>query len=420
MPDSDQILDKYAQLKLDLKLQEEEKQRKIQEELDAKNPLKQYEKIQKELAESKEKYSKEIKENIDKADEENRIKLEGIEKEQNEKEEKALKSLENLFLKLGGNLEEIEEEEKTLNEDDTGPELQTVEVAEEQKEDDVEEPVGVVEETVGHEEDVEVVEEREEIAEQETTVDAVADAISKQEKDKEKSKDKKTPTQKRIEELEKKVVKLINQMSNAGGGLDPNKISADLIPTTANFYDLGSADRPWKDLHLSGSTLVIGGTELASSELTVLDNVTAGTVAANKAVIVDSNKDITGFRNVNAAAISIGGTEITATAAEINKLDGFTGTAANLNVLDFDSQANISSKFLRGDGTYQTVSSGGGGIASDSFSTITVAGQSNVVADSSTDTLTLVGTGDTTITTNSGTDTITIDTTVDSIDGGNF
>ena len=84
MSDSDQILDKYAQLKLDLKRQEEEKQRKIQEELDAKNPLKQYEKIQRELAESKKKYSKQIKENIDKADEENRIKLEGIEKEQNE------------------------------------------------------------------------------------------------------------------------------------------------------------------------------------------------------------------------------------------------------------------------------------------------------------------------------------------------
>ena len=32
-----------------------------------------------------------------------------------------------------------------------------MEVAEEQKEDDVEEPVGVDEETVGHEEDVEVV-----------------------------------------------------------------------------------------------------------------------------------------------------------------------------------------------------------------------------------------------------------------------
>ena len=122
-------------------------------------------------------------------------------------------------------------------------------------------------------------------------------------------------------------------MSNAGGGLDPNKISADLIPTTANFFDLGSADSPWKDLHLSGSTLVIGGTELASSELTVLDNVTAGTVAASKAVIVDSNKDIPGFRNVNAAAISIGGTEITATPAE-------------LNLLDFSNQTPNASKFL--------------------------------------------------------------------------
>ena len=158
MSDSDQILDKYAQLKLALKRQEEEKQRKIQEELDAKHPLKQYEKIQTELAESKKKYSKEIQENIIQADAENRLRTEEIEKDKNEREKKALKSLENLFLKLGGNLEEIEEEEKTLNEDDTGPELQTMEVAEEQKEDDVEEPVGVVEETVGHEEDVEVVE----------------------------------------------------------------------------------------------------------------------------------------------------------------------------------------------------------------------------------------------------------------------
>ena len=64
MPDSDQILDKYAQLKLDLKLQEEEKQRKIQEELDAKNPLKQYEKIQRELAESKKNTPKKSKKTL--------------------------------------------------------------------------------------------------------------------------------------------------------------------------------------------------------------------------------------------------------------------------------------------------------------------------------------------------------------------
>ena len=302
MPDSDQILDKYAQLKLDLKLQEEEKQRKIQEELDAKNPLKQYEKIQRELTESKKKYSKEIKQNIDKADEENRIKLEGIVKEQNEKEEKALKSLENLFLKLGGNLEEIEEEEKTLNEDDTGPELQTVEVAEEQKEDDVEEPVGVVEEGIGHEENIEVDEKREEIAEQEeTTVDAVADAISKQEKDKEKPKE--TPTSKRIKLLEEKVTKIIKQMSTTGGGgevklnnlddvditglandkilkynsttskwsmadaggaaVDLSAVAQNIVPDADGTRDLGSSSKKFKDLHLSGSSIVLGTTTLS-------------------------------------------------------------------------------------------------------------------------------------------------------------
>ena len=386
MSDSDQILDKYAQLKLDLKLKEEEKQRKIQEELDAKNPLKQYEKIQRELAESKKKYSKEIKENIDKADEENRIKLEGIEKEQNEKEEKALKSLENLFLKLGGNLEEIEEEEKTLNEDDTGPELQTVEVAEEQKEDDVEEPVGVVEETVGHEEDVEVVEEREEIAEQETTVDAVADAISKQEKDKDKEEvTKDSPIQKRIDLLEKKVSKLLRELNTAGGGagfikdlddvsiagiangkilkynattskwemaddgggsdVDLSAVAQDIVPDADGTRDLGSATKKWRDLYVTGSSIVMGSTTLA----------------------------VDGTGNLTVTPAGQSPSPVVTEAATTN-----------------------------------------------TFATFAVSGQNNVVADQGGDTVTLVGTGDTTITTNSGTDTITIDTTVDTIDGGNF
>jgi plastocyanin len=65
-----------------------------------------------------------------------------------------------------------------------------------------------------------------------------------------------------------------------------------------------------------------------------------------------------------------------------------------------------STTYLRGDNTWATIPSGGS--ASDSFSTIAVAGQSNVVADSSTDTLTLVAGANITITTNASTDTITI------------
>jgi len=69
------------------------------------------------------------------------------------------------------------------------------------------------------------------------------------------------------------------------------------------------------------------------------------------------------------------------------------------------------SKFLRedGDGTcsWQTVSGGGGGEANESsFKTISVSGQSDVVADTTTDTLTLVGGSNVTITTTAGTDTI--------------
>jgi len=83
-----------------------------------------------------------------------------------------------------------------------------------------------------------------------------------------------------------------------GGGLNPDKVDADLIPVKTATFNLGSADKTFKDLYLSGSSLVIGGTTMVASELTVLDSVTVGTISASKAVIVDSNKDITGFRNV--------------------------------------------------------------------------------------------------------------------------
>jgi len=59
-----------------------------------------------------------------------------------------------------------------------------------------------------------------------------------------------------------------------------------------------------------------------------------------------------------------------------------------------------------------TINSAGGGSASDSFTNIAVAGQSNVVADSSTDTLTFAGGTGIQITTNNSTDTITITSTV--------
>ncbi|MCV6900908.1 hypothetical protein OE165_28140, partial [Escherichia coli] len=54
------------------------------------------------------------------------------------------------------------------------------------------------------------------------------------------------------------------------------------------------------------------------------------------------------------------------------------------------------------------------------FSQIAVSGQSNVVADSATDTLTLVGSGNIVITTNATTDTITIASTGDLVASNNL
>tara|TARA_Y100000004_G_scaffold103994_1_gene116673 strand:+ start:40 stop:1203 length:1164 start_codon:yes stop_codon:yes gene_type:complete len=387
MPESDQILDKYAQLKLELREKEEEKKRKIQEELDAKNPLKQYEKIQRELADSKKKFAKEIEESNKKVEEEKKKQVEASQKEQTEKEEKALKNLENLFLKLGGNLEEVEQEEKKFNEDDTGPELQTVEVAEEQKENDVEEPVGVDEETVGHEKDVEVVEERE-IAEQEEepTVDAVADAISKQEKDKEKPKE--TSTSKRIKILEEKVTKIIKQMSTIGGGGEVNLNRLDDVDTTGIAND--------KILKYNATS---GKWEMADDGGGSGTDVDLSAVAQNIVPDVDGTRDL-GTSSKKWRDLYVSGSSIVlgTTTLAVDGTGNLTVTPAGQSASPVVTQA----------------------ATTNTFATFAVSGQNDVVADQGGDTVTLVGTGDTTITTNSGTDTITIDTTVDTIDGGNF
>ena len=177
-----------------------------------------------------------------------------------------------------------------------------------------------------------------ELREPPNLIENAATFISRQDSPKEVDTKEKTDIERRVEKIDSELNRFRmmgwGEYIGSGGGLDPNKISEHLLPTTANTYDLGSSDRPWRDIHLSGATLVIGGTELAAGELTVLDNITAGTVSASKAVIVDSSKDITGFRNVNAVSYSINGTAIASTAAELNILDGVTSTAAELNILD--------------------------------------------------------------------------------------
>ena len=82
-----------------------------------------------------------------------------------------------------------------------------------------------------------------------------------------------------------------------------------------------------KDSALSGSSLSVGGTAVSSTaaELNLVDGSSAGTIVNSKAVIYGSSGE------VNATTLQIAGTSITTTAAEINLIDG--GTARGTTAL---------------------------------------------------------------------------------------
>ena len=109
---------------------------------------------------------------------------------------------------------------------------------------------------------------------------------------------------------------------------------------------------------ITGTSFVIGSADISEAELETIDGVTAGTVAASKAVVVDANKDIGSFRNITLTgeldagsldisgnadidgtletdALSINGTAVTSTAAEINIVDGNT-SATSTTLADAD------------------------------------------------------------------------------------
>ena len=106
------------------------------------------------------------------------------------------------------------------------------------------------------------------------------------------------------------------------------------MPTTGGTFDLGSAARPWRKLFLTGGTLVVGDTEISGTEIAQLDGVTAGTAAANKAVVLDATTGISGLGTVSMTSLALGGEPVTATATELNVMDGITASTTELNIMD--------------------------------------------------------------------------------------
>jgi len=160
--------------------------------------------------------------------------------------------------------------------------------------------------------------------------------------------------------------------------LEPTAINASLLPGVTSSIDLGSASKRWKDLYLSGNSLILGDAVITATGSAV--NLPAGST-------------------VNGTVIGTGG-------------GGSGGASALADLTDVTITSPTNGQVLKYNGVnwYNGAdeSGTGGGTSGNSFSTIEIAGQSAVVADSSADTLTLVAGPNITLSTNASGDAITI------------
>jgi len=117
--------------------------------------------------------------------------------------------------------------------------------------------------------------------------------------------------------------------------------ATDEIELNATLIDVNG------NLDVSGTITLGSGAVISEAELEMLDGITAGTVAASKAVVVDANKDASSFRNLTATGAVTAGSLVIGSAdiaeAELEMLDGITaGTAAASKAMVLDSAKDIS------------------------------------------------------------------------------
>lgn len=131
-------------------------------------------------------------------------------------------------------------------------------------------------------------------------------------------------------------------MTLSGNVIVSGTLGADLIPDADNTRDIGSSSAEWKDLYIDGVAYVdainFNGTAISATaaELNIMDGVTSTTAELN---ILDG---------------------VTSTAAELNILDGVTSTTAELNILDGVTATTAELNLTDGGSTVGTTAVAGG------------------------------------------------------------
>jgi hypothetical protein len=177
-------------------------------------------------------------------------------------------------------------------------------------------------------------------------------------------------------------------------GTDTITITNTVTDTNTTYAVSAETATGGVNLRLTGSDAVTDDVKFAQGSNITLTRTDANTITIASS-FTDTNTTYSISAETNAAGADI---RLTGSDAATDNLT----IAAGTNVTVTRTDAN----------TITIASTASGGTASDSFATIAVAGQTNVVADSSTDTLTLAAGTGISITTNASTDTVTIASTV--------
>ena len=135
---------------------------------------------------------------------------------------------------------------------------------------------------------------------------------------------------------------------------------ADGVLTVAGEVSMTTLDIGGTNITATAAELnILDGVTSTASELNLVDGITAGTVSASKAVIVDSNKDLTGFRNLTISGdLTVSGDDITMgtnTAGNLLIADG-----TNFNSIAVGSLSEIST--VADDDVFLAVDTSGGGL----------------------------------------------------------
>lgn len=154
-------------------------------------------------------------------------------------------------------------------------------------------------------------------------------------------------------------------------------VASNLIPSVDDTYDLGASGSEWKDLYLDGTayidtgsidtanvgTLAVSGNGTITGNLTVDGTINAtvvGTVGQADTLTTARTITIAGVTSgaanfdgsanitITTSGLTLGGTAVTSTGAELNILDGVTASTAELNLLDGVTASTTEINYLDG------------------------------------------------------------------------